>query len=313
MRRAFTLVELLVVIAIIGILVALLLPAVQAARESARRTQCLNHLKQLALAGHGFHDVKLQLPTGQYGDYDAFTAFGGPFEDSSSWSWLADVLPFIEQDSVRELGGIPNTLLKNSPALKVRISTFLCPSDMALANSPYPQASHYLRTGQEVGLTNYKGVQGANFCWGPYTNAGTPDPDCEPWWHGDGVLYPMAWQKPKRFAEILDGTSQTLMIGEDVWNKDLPAANANRYGQGFAWAHAVEACRTCAIPPNLYRRQPNIPVTAWELQHGFKSRHPGGVQFALVDGSVLLINDNVALGLYRRLATIAGGEAVPPP
>jgi prepilin-type N-terminal cleavage/methylation domain-containing protein/prepilin-type processing-associated H-X9-DG protein len=309
-RRAFTLVELLVVIAIIGILVALLLPAVQAARESARRATCSNHLKQLSLGCHEFHDARLNFPTGRYGDYDDWTAFGGPFENSSSWSWLADILPFIEQTGVVEQGGIPTTPLDQSPAVAMTIKTFLCPSDLAKADSPYVQQSHYLRTSLKAGLTNYKGVQGSNFCWGPWTNPGTNGNDCEPWFHGDGLLYPMVWQRPKRFAEILDGSSNTFMIGEDVWNKQTPGAN--RYGQGYGWAHAVEACRTAAIPPNL--KQPGgIPASAWELHHGFKSRHPGGVQFAFADGSVTLIRDNVPLGLYRALGTISGGETVAAP
>lgn len=109
----------------------------------------------------------------------------------------------------------------------------------------------------KAALTNYKGVQGANFCWGPWTNPGTNCNDCEPWFHDDGMLYPMVREHPKRFADVLDGSSNTLMIGEDIWNKQTPGPN--RYGQGYGWAHAVEACRTAAIPPNL--KQPG--------------RHPG--------------------------------------
>ena len=310
MRRGFTLVELLVVIAIIGILVALLLPAVQSARESANRIRCSNNLKQLELACHEFQEARGKLPCGQYGDYDFSASFGGPFENSSSWSWLADILPYLEQGNIVDQGDIPTAPLQSSKALAMTVKTFLCPSDVTAANSPYPQASHYLRTALPVGLTNYKGVQGANFCWGPWTNPGVNGGDCEPWNKGDGVLFPMVWVQPKRFADIQDGTSNTFMIGEDVWNKDVPGNM--RYGQGYAWSHAVEACRTAAIPPNL--KQPGgIPLTAWDLQHGFKSRHKGGVQFTFVDGSVSFIRDNVALGLYRRLATINGGEAVEAP
>src|SRR5262245_46689435 len=91
-RRAFTLVELLVVIAIIGILVALLLPAIQAAREAGRRTRCSNNLKQIVLAVQVFEEARGEMPMNRYGDYDAWTAFGGPFENSSSYSWLSAIL-----------------------------------------------------------------------------------------------------------------------------------------------------------------------------------------------------------------------------
>src|SRR6476661_7871066 len=99
-RRAFTLIELLVVIAIIAVLIALLVPAVQKVREAAARTQCANNLKEIALACHSYHDVKKVFPTGQYGDYNQPAAFGGAYENSMSWSWLAFLLPYLEQEAV---------------------------------------------------------------------------------------------------------------------------------------------------------------------------------------------------------------------
>src|SRR5262245_5515539 len=202
MRRAFTLIELLVVIAIIAILIGLLLPAVQQVREAAARMSCQNNLKQLALAVHNYHDANNRLPTGRYGDYDNWTAFGGPFEDSMSWSWLADILPYLEQDNVVRQGGIPTARLDQSSATAITIRTFLCPSDRALGNSPFVERSHYLRTGVRAGLTNYKGVQGANFCWNVWANPGTNGNDCEPWFHGDGIFYPMVWERPLRLTDI---------------------------------------------------------------------------------------------------------------
>jgi prepilin-type N-terminal cleavage/methylation domain-containing protein len=307
MRRAFTLIELLVVIAIIAVLIGLLLPAVQKVREAAARIKCANNLKQLALACHSYHDTNNKLPTGRYGDYDNWAAFGGPFEDSTSWSWLADLLPYIEQENVARQGGIPQTPLAQSSATGQTIKLFLCPSDQALGSSPYPERSHYMRTAPLAGLTNYKGVQGANFCWGPWANPGTNGNDCEPWLHGDGLIYPMVWERPKRLTDVTDGTSNTFLIGEDVWDRET--VGPGLYGQGYDWAHPVETCRTCAIPPNL--RQPDgspLPANAWYLQHGFKSRHPRGLQFAFADASVHFVSDSVPLGIYRALATIAGGE-----
>jgi prepilin-type N-terminal cleavage/methylation domain-containing protein len=307
----FTLIELLVVIAIIAVLIGLLLPAVQKVREAAARIQCANNLKQLALACHNFHDSNNKLPTGRYGDYDNAAAYGGAYENSSAWSWLADILPLIEQGNVAVTGGIPQTPLDQSSATAVTIKTFLCPSDQAASNSPYPERSHYMRTGVPVGLTNYKGVQGANFCWGPWANPGTNGNDCEPWFHGDGLLYPMVWERPKRMTDIVDGTSNTFMIGEDVWNPSTTGHGL--YGQGYAWAHPVETSRTCALPPNLGQGGTPLPADAWWLQHGFKSRHRGGVQFACADGSVHFVSDAIPLGVYRALATLAGGEPAPLP
>lgn len=306
---AFTLIELLVVVAIIAVLIALLMPAAQKAREAAARVSCQNNLKQLALASHNYHGSHQTLPTGRYGDYDAPSAFGGPYENSMSWSWLADILPFLEYDNVYKQGGLPGARLDQSSATGTKIKQFLCPSDQMAGLGPQPQRSHYMRTSVPVGLTSYKGVQGANFCWGPWTNPGTNGNTCEPWWKGDGIFYPMAWQRPKRLLDIVDGTSTTLMIGEDIWNDASP--RAGNYGKGFAWAHAVEACLTCAIPPNARNTNGTpFPPTDWANLHGFKSRHPGGVQFALADGSVHFIHDGIPLGLYRSLATIVGNEAV---
>ena len=312
-RTGFTLVELLVVIAIIGILVALLLPAVQAAREAARRTQCVNNLKQLALAAHNRHDVMERLGDNQYGDYSARTAFGGPFENSSSWSWLALQLPYMEGGNIFDQGGLPTSRLNASSSTAVSVKGFLCPSDGARGNvGVFNERSHYMRTSIAVGITNYKGVQGANFQFGRWINRGVNGGSTEAWNDGDGIIYAMNWQRPKTFAHITDGSSNTFMIGEDLWDPEVPGPS--RFGKGFAWCHTVETMLTCAIPPNAKQAngQP-LAKNDWANRHGFKSRHPGGVQFALCDGSVRFISDTVPLGLYRALATIAGGEVVSPP
>jgi prepilin-type processing-associated H-X9-DG protein len=102
------------------------------------------------------------------------------------------------------------------------------------------------------------------------------------------------------------------MIGEDIWRADVPGSG--RYGKGWAWCHAVEACLTCAIPPNNRAAAGgDFAPSDWINRHGFKSRHPGGVQFALADGSVRFIPENIPLGLYRSLATVAGGEVAAMP
>src|SRR5271166_4244151 len=176
-RPAFTLIELLVVIAIIAVLIGLLVPAVQQVRESADRASCASNLKELALACHNYHDARKFFPTGQYGDYNQPAAFGGPFENSMSWSWMAFILPYLDQATVYRSGNIPNAAINQSSATSAVIPTFLCPSDANIWVGPVVEISHYLRApGVLVGLTSYKGVEGANFCFGTYTNNGTNGP-----------------------------------------------------------------------------------------------------------------------------------------
>ena len=315
-RCGFTLIELLVVIAIIAVLIGLLLPAVQQARESSSRASCSNNLHQLVIACQEYHNDRGFFPPGRYGDYNMPSAWGGPFENSMSWSWMADILPYVEQGNVATSGNIPSARLNQSSAVSITIKSFLCPSDRLIGLSPQQEISHYLRApGLLVGMTNYKGVQGANYCFGAFTNPGKNGPGiggqspsyCECWENGDGLLFPMVWEKPIRITSVSDGTSNTFMIGEDVY---LPTSMGNGlYGRGYAWAHAVETTMTCAIPPNQVGIT-NAPsdLTNWQITNGFKSLHPGGVQFALADGSVHFVSDSIALGLYRALATIRGGE-----
>ncbi|MBC7856273.1 MAG: DUF1559 domain-containing protein [Pirellulaceae bacterium] len=301
----FTLIELLVVIAIIGLLIALLLPAVQFARETARRAECQSKLRQIGMAVHLFHDANRQLPTNQYGDYDAPAAFGGYSQASQSWSFLSRLLPYLENEQLLRTGGIPELSLQSSPALAQSLPMFLCPSDTAISWKVRGETSHYMLTGIPVGLTNYKGVMGSNLCYGAWYNTSAAG-DCECWFKGDGMFYPMDWQLPKSLSSIQDGTSNTLMIGEDTWYE------AKGYGQGFAWAHAVETSLTCAIPPNNRTTPPPIPNDFAELI-GFKSKHPGGVNFTLADGSTRFVPSTITLRAYRAMGTIGTNEVAPAP
>jgi prepilin-type processing-associated H-X9-DG protein len=301
------LIELLVVIAIIAILIALLLPAVQQAREAARRTQCRNNLKQLGLAVHNYESTFGTFPINRYGDYTYSSVWNHAYEDSQSWSWLASILPYLDASPLWNQSGIPHLALKDSPALAVSIPAYLCPSDTLSGNGPRNERSHYLRTNPLVGMTNYKGVQGANFCWGDWANPGTGGHGCEPWEDGDGVFYPLNWAHVLRLRDVTDGLSNTTMIGEDVYDPNAPGDQ--HYGLGFAWAHSVEACAVANFPINA--RRPNgtsYDSSDWQGQNGFHSRHVGGAHFALADGSVRFLSENMALGLYRALATLRGGE-----
>jgi prepilin-type N-terminal cleavage/methylation domain-containing protein/prepilin-type processing-associated H-X9-DG protein len=309
--RGFTLVELLVVIAIIGILIAILLPAIQAAREAGRRAQCANNQRQIVLAVHLFEDKFNELPKNRYGDYDDWTAFGGPYENSRAYSWLSAVLPYLEQDLLYTTGDIPNVPLNASTVVDEAILTFHCPSDALKQIRVFPERSHYMRTGIRLGLTNYKGVQGSNFCWGDWANGGSW-PACEVWFKGNGIFYPMDWQRPRTLAAIEDGTSNTFMVGEQVWNMTRATCDTIEptcYGLGYAWAHPVEACAIGAMPPNARRPDgTEYEDKDWTGQNGFRSRHPSGVQFGMCDGSVRFIRESIALGLYRAQCTINGRE-----
>jgi prepilin-type processing-associated H-X9-DG protein len=294
------LLELLVVLAIIGVLVGLLLPAVMKVREAASRMACTNNLKQLALAVHTYHDSQGALPCGQ---------FQGPYgvgADSRAWSWLARLLPYLEQQNLWQSGGIPFRSLQASGVLTDRVAVFYCRSDTAIALGVTDHAGNL--PGVPIGLTNYKGVSGAN--WGEdfqgklvrlqtdWPNRGT-NGSYNGLANGDGMMYRSDWTRPLRLLAVTDGTSNTFMIGEDV-----PALN-----DWCTWPYANNAYGTCAIPPNV--RPPTggtYPPDDWQNTWSFRSRHPGGLNFAFADGSVHFIPNAIDLSLYRALATASGGE-----
>ncbi len=318
-RQAFTLVELLVVIAIIGVLVSLLLPAVQAAREAARRMQCNNNLKQIGLAVINYHDTYRMFPFSQAGDYNelfpgSLAAWGPDWsENSRSWSFLSRILPFIEQQNLYDMGAISTAHLIQSPAVGQSIPGFLCPSDPGTGEGSRSFRSQYMyRTAppQPVGLSNYKGVMGDSM----YGIRAVFPPrfhnwaDEDPWCCGNGIFTGMGYYNQVRMSSILDGTSNTFLVGEDAWY----SAPNSHIGYGYSWAHAYDVLATAAVRPNN-RRLPPLDVNEWQQLNGFKSRHPGGVSFALADGSCRFISDSIDLFVYRGMATKDGGEVVSEP
>lgn len=315
LRRGFTLVELLVVIAIIGVLVALLLPAVQSAREAARRMQCSNNLKQIGLAAHNFHDVESRLP------YN--TQFQGGWDwnyqqNQRSWSCLARILPYVEQASLKDQMQILNTtnaasdtagktLGQNLDILNTTIKSFFCPSDTAIQKKADNVRANL--QGPMITLSNYKGVNGSNWCWGTFINNGPPGQasgtiaDCDGLQRGNGVFFRLDFQKKQRLANITDGTSNTFMFGEDI-----PSINAH-----CTWPYSNGVGGTTAVPPN-WNKKPNNgglydPYNDWPHLYSFRSRHPSGLQFTFVDGSVRFIKDSIAAQTYRDLSTVDGGES----
>jgi prepilin-type N-terminal cleavage/methylation domain-containing protein/prepilin-type processing-associated H-X9-DG protein len=308
-RSGFTLVELLVVIAIIGILVAMLLPAIQAARESARRMGCSNNLKQLGLGVHEFLDSRKVFPAGHaYDAPDDFPGMATP-QGCSGKGWIVDILPMIEnRDLYKQLepGFIGNFWTGqgiNRPecraAMKTQIAELHCASDSsAMKNS----TMQYQWEGIEVALTNYKGCIGDTRMGGASSIFQGYEPDCHRMVDCRGINWRHSYLKPIAIKKVIDGLSRTFLVGEDV-----PAENQHStayYANGdYASTHA----------PLNYFPQPSTPELWWNVM-SFRSKHKGGAQFCYADGHVVFVNDNINTALYKALSTKAGKEivAVPP-
>ncbi len=282
-RRGFTLVELLVVIAIIGVLVALLLPAVQAAREAARRSSCNNNLKQLALAMHNHHDTYGQFPAG--GDHSG---------DGSRemWGWGAHILPFIEQENLYDQLQVGQRDLKQTldvsglrPLVQTKLDAFICPSDTG---------NHLMDGGQMNGGTgrNFRGDAGlpGSFRVGKSNYIGV----CGYWdvddRNNNGVLHRGS---DIAFRDITDGTSQTFMIGErnEFCAQGAWVGNRNVTGGGPQGADYTMG--------RVSRPLNHANNGSHQCVEGFASEHPGGALFAYADGSVHFIPDTIN---YRVLS-----------
>jgi prepilin-type N-terminal cleavage/methylation domain-containing protein len=352
-RTGFTLVELLVVIAIIGVLVALLLPAVQAAREAARRSSCGNNLKQLAIAVHNFHDTRNHLPPGGAVDQQPFGTA------AAAWgsSWFVYILPFAEQstlyESMRFSGGSgwgTNAAHNTLQARGLKINTYMCPS------SPLEPFCRSPNSNGPIMAPHYSGIAGAvpglipNYtelnCDQP--NTGTADCCTGGIVCSGGVLIPGPGPTAKTFSSVMDGTSNVAMISEtNDWIFTVNKAkqdyrNAGLHGWIIGW-NSIQ-------PPGPLRgeggdnRAFNLTTVRYRINDKknwgnnnlgwvdfpgncgttgicnnasenlpLNSAHPGGVNVAVTDGSVRFVSEVTEISILARFCTRDDGQAVQVP
>ncbi|MBX6316228.1 MAG: DUF1559 domain-containing protein [Isosphaeraceae bacterium] len=336
-RRGFTLIELLVVIAIIGILIALLLPAVQSAREAARRSQCTNNLKQLGLAVLNYESTHNMLPpTCTY----SVAVVGNDF------SMKAHLLPFLEVTNIYNATNYSNAYNSaiNGTVTSTTISTFLCPSD---GNQCHRQMANY--PGYYFGETNYGNNIGTSMSF----NAG----------QFDGPAYSLGSTigAPVKLAMITDGTSNTAIFSEWVKGRnqsiDAPGWMVYKINSAISWtppysptittnlidalqqlAAQCQASKTLSFSTKGYSwmfmecgvgggyshiMPPNKKACQWSnlagspngnAKHatliGASSAHPGGVNVGMLDGSVKFVKDSVSISTWAAIATMHGGEVI---
>jgi prepilin-type N-terminal cleavage/methylation domain-containing protein/prepilin-type processing-associated H-X9-DG protein len=338
-RGGFTLIELLVVIAIIAVLIALLLPAVQQAREAARRTQCKNNLKQLGLALHNFHDTFLHFPIGEYND------------DNNQWGWMVYILPYFDQGPLYTAltvdptgngvylppnmgGGSNGTGFPSAPnidgihgttagwgrcdtnntvgngvftggAVAAKLNALVCPSDIlpAVNNNGY-------------GKTNYLGNLGNTQNWGGATSIGCGGINGKV---QNGILLFSNENNNNyvtRIADVTDGTSNTVAVGEISASTSNTVANPSRLpvwagAQGGGCGTSQDVGRVframdVVLPPN---NGSNTAPSATS-DYTFGSQHTGGVQVLMTDGSVRFVSQNVAGQTWYELGSRNGGGIV---
>ncbi|UUO04610.1 DUF1559 domain-containing protein [Blastopirellula sp. J2-11] len=329
-RQAFTLVELLVVIAIIGVLIALLLPAVQQAREAARRMQCANNLKQIGLGLQNYHDTFLTFPYG--GSVVSGVNWGaGGSTGQGLFNWRSFILPFVEQGSLAdqmksEMGTTSDfvagsgtaawaTKVEGLTAAQTTVTMYQCPSDsgasrdsvaISWSNMPHftgPIASYYgsagpTATGSTTTPTSPCALTTGCTIYGPDNDhlgaAGTTSP---------GMFVERASKIGMR--DVTDGTSNTLMVGEERSVSD----------DGYPWqlSHWMEAVSLGSTIKGInsdIRTSTYGSTVASYYDKSFSSLHPGGAQFLFVDASVHFLPETIDIRTFCNLGTKAGGETL---
>ncbi|MBN1589189.1 MAG: DUF1559 domain-containing protein [Pirellulales bacterium] len=323
-RSAFTLVELLVVIAIIGVLIALLLPAVQAAREAARRIQCSNHMKQISLAMSSYESSYGVFPKGRIG-YDG--GDGTPLQ-SVGTSGFVMILPQLELQAVYDMFDFRNGpwlptastwLVKNAKAIAQRPEVMVCPSDESEPYSLDPKVNTSYNTyGNPAATGSYAMVEGRLGCgtWGETFYIDGEDvtvsinaiKD-----KNDGVFFYPTPNGPQTMTreDITDGLSKTLFIGEVVEGHTNNSSNIWTRG-----LRELDTLRSTSNPLNTWPGDSGLGLMpsgysyGWQVNGAFASRHPGGANFAFGDGHVGFLADNIDLRIYRAMSTRSGNEVL---
>lgn len=298
--RGFTLVELLVVIAIIGILVALLLPAIQAARESARRTECSNHLKQMGVALQNHHDTKKYFPTGGRVPWDYANRFGNdPVSASPDGGvgpgWAYQILPFMEQVTLYEYDDPTFAVIRATP-----LKTYFCPS----------RRGPTMYNGQDY-LMDYAGATPGDTVNPPNENDfwrgniwGVPQGDY------NGMIVRSGYGRKTTFGSIIDGSSNVIAIGE----KQLNILN---YGTGdwhddCGWTDGwdPDLMRFTAWRPYPDQRG-GVAPDGHDIGHHFGSAHPAGATFVFGDGAVKIITYDIDATVFNNLGDRRDGAPIP--
>jgi prepilin-type N-terminal cleavage/methylation domain-containing protein/prepilin-type processing-associated H-X9-DG protein len=304
-RRGFTLIELLVVIAIIAVLIALLLPAVQAAREAARRSQCVNNMKQIGLAMHNYHATNNTFPLGSI--QAPGTSATWPSAPSLRTPWTFQILPFLEGGnlanalnySVGISGPSGNGATLNMTVIATRVSTFNCPSDV-------PQ---FFFPGGTPNTWRLKFNYGAN--WGNtdllQVNVGTTT----------FLSSPFTFDKVYGINAITDGTSNTLLNSELL--QCSSSDERSEWWNDVTCQFMTTVTPNSTVPDNLdyycvnmpAQNQPCVAVGSYGVQFlGSRSHHPGGVNSLFADGSVKFIKSTVSLPIWQALGSIQGAEVI---
>jgi prepilin-type N-terminal cleavage/methylation domain-containing protein len=311
-RRAFTLVELLVVIAIIGILIALLLPAIQAARASARRTQCKNQIRQLALANLTYAEANRNtLPPGIVGEN---TSTAAAYNGNERHSMFTFILPYIEETSLYKTLDIVKGKTYASPARYVKVAAYICPD---YPEDPAPTGTG-INDASDGALTNYQGVGGSYLGVTAATVTST---------HGNHPQNGLFTIKHKsaplmtggvRLARVADGLSKTLMLGEFVHRNYQKGKYNNFPGNIRPW---VLGCNNnnkigsytykIVAKYNLNAVIERVDGDNDDFNHmPFSSLHQTGAHFAMGDGSTQYLSDDIELIVLQGLASRNGGESV---
>ncbi|TWT31893.1 DUF1559 domain-containing protein [Blastopirellula retiformator] len=296
--KGFTLVELLVVIAIIGVLIALLLPAVQQAREAARRMGCQNNLKQMGLGLHNYHDTHGKLPAAYYGRYAnaASVATGRVGFGAPGWGWGVMIMPFIEQQNLYDALDMTSYQVRASthqPLSQTPLSVYRCPSDTGDDLNSTPNrwehgTSNYLGNYGSKNIATTATIPGAGYDWGNYEKTET------------GMF---SANSAVKLRDVIDGTSNTVMLGEVVYGEYGGVSRRGGLWVGNPYNGGYLCTQTSLSSSTTFRINGSNPSA-------YSSHHSGGAQFVLVDGSVRFIAETLDGEVINNVADRADGKVL---